>query len=246
VIYKVDNDVFAAFPAFRRGVVVASGVENSGSNSDTAQLLTSAASEASHALTASEKLRISVWDDAYLAFGADPNKFTPSIRFLREQLARQKPPRPINRLVDLFNVSSLRWTAPCGGDDLDSLGGGDLHLGFACGDETFAPLFKPATIEYAVAGEVIYYTTPTRRVLCRRWTWRNSDFSKIRPETRRVAINVDMMVPPFAESDLSTALEVLAQQVQEFCGGTTSLHFLNPTNPEFRIDMGELRPLLDD
>lgn len=237
MIYKVDNDLFAMFPAFRRGVVVARGVQNSGSNHDAAQLLASATSEASHALTSSEQARIAVWNEAFLAFGSDPNRYTPSIRFLREQVARQKPPRSISRLVDLFNASSLRWTAPCGGDDLDCLDGGDLQLGFARGDETFAPLFKPSAIDKPIPGEVIYYTTPSRRVLCRRWTWRNSDFSKITPETRTVAINVDMMVPPFGESDLSIALEVLAQHVQEFCGGTTSIHILDPNNPEFKIDL---------
>lgn len=235
--YTIESAVFEMFPDFRRGVVVATGIDNRGTNPETVRLLTEAVSGVSHVPSALEQERIEVWNTAYLKFGADPNKYTPSIRFLREQIRRGKPPRPINKVVDLFNIISLRWTAPCGGDDLESLGGGDLCLGFARGDETFAPLFKPLAIEHPTPGEVIYYTPQTRRVLCRRWTWRNSDFSKLTPETTTVAINVDMMMPPFRDMDLESALRDLVELVRNFCGGTVRTHVLEPTNPSFQIQL---------
>jgi DNA/RNA-binding domain of Phe-tRNA-synthetase-like protein len=75
-----------------------------------------------------------------------------------------------------------------------------------------------------------------RRILCRRWTWRNSDFSKIRPETKSVAINVDMMIPPFDDFDMTVALRELAELVQQFCGGVISTYILERSNPQFIIN----------
>lgn len=233
MLYRVENELFEEFPAFKRGVLIATGVNNADVNTTTGCLLSTAAERAKESPTDQE--RVEVWNKAYLRFGSDPNKFTPSIRFLQEQIRRGKSPRSINKLVDIFNIISLKWTAPCGGDDLESLDGGDLCLGIAQGDETFAPLFKPSSIEHVNPGEVIYFTLPTRRVLCRRWTWRNSDFSKIRPETNSVAINVDMMMPPFDKADLKMALRELAELVQQFCGGVISTYILERSNPQFII-----------
>lgn len=229
--YSVEPAIFEMFPAFRRGVLVATGINNHGADPEIARLLGDAVAAVPAAATPAEQHRIEVWNAAYLKFGADPGKFTPSIRFLYQQIRKGKPPRSINKVVDLFNITSLKWTAPCGGDDLSALAGGDLVLGLARGDESFAPLFKPTAIERPAPGEVIYFTPQTRRVLCRRWTWRNADFSKLAPETAAVAVNVDMMMPPFSDADLSAALETLAAQVKQFCGGDVRAHVLSPATP---------------
>lgn len=235
--YTIENSVFEMFPAFRRGVVVATGMDNCEANPETAGLLAEAVSCVGPAPTSAEQDRISVWNEAYAKFGSDPNKHTPSIRFLYEQIRRGKAPRPINKAVDIMNSTSITWMAPCGGDDLDSLDGGDLCLGIARGDETFAPLFKPAAIEHPNPGEIIYYTPQTRRVMCRRWTWRNADFSKLTPNTKAVAINIDMMMPPFNDGDLEAAICGLEALLHKFCGGVITSHKLSPTNPTVQISV---------
>ncbi len=235
--YYIEEGVFQMFPAFRRGVVLAVGIDNREPALETAALLTEVISHVSPSPTETEKARISVWNAAYSKFGADPNRYTPSIRFLYEQIRRSKPPRSINKVVDLMNATSIQWTVPCGGDDLDALDGGDLCLGKARGDETFAPLFKPAAVENANPGEIIYYTPQTRRVMCRRWTWRNADFSKLTPNTRSVAINIDMMMPPFDERDLESAMHGLEELLVKFCGGTVHSYKLSPANPTVQIDV---------
>lgn len=233
MLYKVETEVFDMFPAFRRGVVVATAIDNSEVNPEVARLLSDAVATVPTVQSSSECKRIEVWEEAYRRFGVDPKKITPSISFLLKQIRRGKPPRSINTAVDLFNVISLRWTTPCGGDDIAALKGDDLRLGFAHGDETFSPLFKPEAIEKPDAGEVIYYTPQTRRVLCRRWTWRNCDFSKLTTDTRVTAINIDMMVPPFSETDVDSALAELADMIKYFCCGQVETHLLTSTNPSF-------------
>lgn len=237
-LYTIENKVFELFPAFRRGVVFAGGIDNASSvEHETKELLARTIAQVATEPTSIERERIDIWNAAYQKFGADANKYTPSIRFLMEQVRRGKPPRSINKIVDLFNITSLKWLVPCGGDDLDSLAGGDLCLGIACGDETFAPLFKPAAIENPIAGEVIYYTPQTKQVMCRRWTWRNADFSKLSEATKNVAINIDMMLPPFAETDIHNAVNELADMVRKYCGGSVQTFVLSPSQPSVTLEL---------
>ena len=233
--YSVDPKIFELFPSFRRGVVVATHLDNTVPDPELGKLIL----EASEAMLANapappaEPDRISVWNNAYLKLGVDPKKFTPSIKFLYDQTRKGKPPRSISKIVDIMNLVSLRRMAPCGGDDLPSILPGDIHLGFARGDETFAPLFKPATFDNPAAGEVIYYSPQTRKVMCRRWTWRNADFSKITPETNSVAINIDIMAPPFSDLDAAAALEEMSGLIAHYCGGEIVCHTLSASTPSF-------------
>jgi DNA/RNA-binding domain of Phe-tRNA-synthetase-like protein len=231
--YSVDPKIFEIFPAFRRGVVIATQLDNTSSDAELTKLIQEASDKMLIESSDSEPARIAVWNDAYLKLGVDPKKFTPSIKFLYEQIRKGKAPRPISKIVDIMNLVSLRWMAPCGGDDWHAIAPGDLRLGFAQGDESFAALFKPAVFEVPNVGEVIYYTPQTRKVMCRRWTWRNADFSKITPATTSVAINIDIMAPPFVASEADGALEEMASLLARHCGGRTVCHTLSASAPSF-------------
>lgn len=233
--YTIEGEVFSLFPQFRRGVIIATGIDNSTKHPEIARFLAGAITAVPTTPSVDERAKIGVWDAAYTKFGSDPERYTPSIRFLLQQIRKGKPPRSISPLVDLFNAMSIRWTVPCGGDDLDAVEGADLLLGLASGDETFAPLFKPTAVEHPEPGEVIYYAPQIRRVLCRRWTWRNSDFSKLTLATSEVAINVDMMIPPFGEDDVHAAVHELGGLIQQYCGGSVSTWVLSPVSPSFVI-----------
>lgn len=233
--YTVEPEIFKLFPAFQRGVVVATQVDNTTADSTLANLISQASDKMLVESTDAEPERISVWNNAYLKLGVDPKRFTPSIRFLYEQIRKGKPPRSISRIVDIINLVSLRRMAPCGGDDLQAILPGDINLGFAKGDESFAPLFKATAFENPTAGEVIYYTPQTKKVMCRRWTWRNADFSKITFETTSVAINIDIMTPPFAEGDIDAALAEMAELLERYCGAKTVCHTLSASTPSFEL-----------
>jgi DNA/RNA-binding domain of Phe-tRNA-synthetase-like protein len=104
-------------------------------------------------------------------------------------------------------------------------------LGRAVSDETFAPLFKPAEVEHPEAGEVIYVNRATKRVMCRRWNWRNADFSKLTPETSNLVINVDGMMPAISRPEIESAAEELAQLILRHCGGSVSIRYLDAHSP---------------
>jgi DNA/RNA-binding domain of Phe-tRNA-synthetase-like protein len=231
--FCIEKEIFQMFPQFCRGVVTAAGIDNSRPCPELEALLREQAEKMRRdpPMDLATHPRLAAWKEAYRKFGSNPNKFTPSIVFLAKQVKAEKPVRSISPAVDAFNCISLKYVIPCGGDDMNSVEG-DVTLGRALSDETFAPIFKPEEVEHPDAGEVIYVNRRTKRVLCRRWNWRNADFSKLLPETRNLAINVDGMQPAISRSELVEAAEELKQLLLRYCGGAISVHYLDAQNPE--------------
>jgi DNA/RNA-binding domain of Phe-tRNA-synthetase-like protein len=234
--FCIEEKVFEIFPDFCRGIVHASGIDNSVASTDIQRLL----AEQAEKVCGEAKIdpdthpRLSVWKEAYRKFGSNPNKFTPSIVFLAKQAGKGKPIRSISPAVDAFNVISLKYLIPCGGDDMDAVSG-DVTLGLATSDETFAPLFSPETIEHPDPGEVIYVNRLTGKILCRRWNWRNADFSKINPETKNIAVNVDGMIPSIGRDEIETAAEELRSLLLQGCGGEITIHYLDARHPALEL-----------
>jgi len=231
--FCIEEEVLKMFPQFCRGIALAAGINNSRPSPELERLLREEEEKMRQnpAIDLATHPRLAAWKDAYRQFGSNPNKFTPSIVFLAKQVKSGKPVRSISPAVDAFNLISIRHVIPCGGDDMDSVEG-DVTLGRAASDETFAPIFKPEEIERPEPGEVIYVNRHTKRILCRRWNWRNADFSKITPETRNLAINVDGMMPSIGRPEIEEAAEELKQLLIQYCGGTISVHCLDAQNRE--------------
>lgn len=227
--YIIEERIFQMFPSFRRGVIVAHDIDNTSPTTAASEALCKVVRQVSADSSATERERIGAWNEAYRKCGVNPDKSTPSVRFLFEQIRKGRPPRSISKLVDLMNATSVKWMVPCGGDSLDAIPG-DLRLGIATGDETFAPLFKPSAIEHPQPGEIIYFTPQTRQVMCRRWTWRNADFSKITLETASVVVNIDAL-PPFDDNCLREAMEEFAKAISKSCGGTIYTDVLSADHP---------------
>jgi DNA/RNA-binding domain of Phe-tRNA-synthetase-like protein len=231
--FRIEEDVFLMFPRFCRGIVMAAGINNSRPCPELEDLLRKQedAMRRDPAIDPTTHPRLLAWKDAYRQFGSNPNKFTPSIVFLAKQVKSGKTVRSISPAVDAFNIISLKHIIPCGGDDMNSVEG-DVTLGRAVSDETFAPIFKPQEIEHPGPGEIIYVNRRTKRVLCRRWNWRNADFSKITPETGNLAVNVDGMIPAIDRKEIEAAAEGLKQLLLQYCGGTIVIHYLDAQNRE--------------
>lgn len=229
--FRVEEDVFRMFPQFCRGIVTAAGIDNSRPSPELEKLLREQEEKMRQdpAFDLATHPRLLAWKDAYRQFGSNPNKFTPSIVFLAKQVKSGKPMRSISPAVDAFNLISIKHIIPCGGDDMDSVAE-DVTLGRAVSDETFAPIFKPEEVEHPEPGEVIYVNRKTKRVLCRRWNWRNADFSKMAPETRNLAINVDGMMPAIGRAEIEQAAEALRELLLQYCGGSISIHYLDAQN----------------
>lgn len=236
--YEVAKEIFEKYPGYCRAVVVAKGIDNSGEDSTLLGELTGL----------EEKIRnnpemgnykeipnIAAWREVFRSMGLNPNKYPPSIANLIKRTYAGKDLPFINRLVSIFNVISLKYITPCGGDDLHAVTG-DIRLDFASGVEEYVPLGQPDKMENPTPGEVIYYDTGNRDVFCRGWCWKNGDRSKIMPKTRNVAINIEGM-PPLVRPALDDIAGELAAMVEKYCGGKTEIHFLEAESPSFEIHL---------
>ena len=72
-------------------------------------------------------------------------------------------------------------------------------------------------------------------MLCRRWTWRQGEFSKLQRATTAVVINVDGL-PPVTRADVELISNDLATLVGMYCGSApTEVKLLSEDNLEVEL-----------
>ena len=213
------------YPGYARGVVVVDGLHNGEEeNSEIVALLREAEAQVrgrNDLEDVAEHPRIASWRVAYAKFGARPSKFFSSIEALVRRVCKGGELPYINDLAAIGNIFSLRHLIPVGGHDVGVIEH-DLWLTLAAGDEVFTA-FGTDTVENPEPGEVVYLDG--KRVLCRRWTWRQADFTKLTPESSHVAINVDGM-PPIGFDEVQAICEQVAELTVRFCGGRAVCRYL--------------------
>ncbi|MCS7233918.1 MAG: phenylalanine--tRNA ligase beta subunit-related protein [Synergistetes bacterium] len=226
----IDPKIFGVFPDFKRGVVLVDFMENGLWHSEI-ELLLREALELRRDGNWIEHDYVRAWDEAYKKFGSNPNRYPPSIKSLLKRIQKGGDIPFVNSVVALFNYISLKYLIPCGGDDVDKIKG-NLRLSFAEGKEKFVPI-GGGKEENPEPGEVIYFDDDSLYVMCRRWNWRNGDFSKITGETKRVVINLDGIgLTP--EEVIVKARDELAELLQKYCSAKVRVCLLNKERNVFR------------
>jgi DNA/RNA-binding domain of Phe-tRNA-synthetase-like protein len=184
----VSEAVRDAFPGYRAGVVVASGLVNGPS---VPLDLEPASLDHPHLLA---------WREAFRSFGAK------RYRCSAEALISRDFPR-INRLVDVYNAVSVRWAVPVGGEDIDHVAG-TVRLVFASGEEPFDGGDPPK------AGEVVW--ADSVGVTCRRWNWRQGVRTRLTESTSRAYFLFDAL-PELDDASLAAAMEDLSARLVDAC-----------------------------
>ncbi len=229
----IEKELFSKYPDFKRGLIIIKEIQNSSFNKRIAKLLEEQI-EATRGANLIEHEFVKAWDEIHRGFGSNPNKFPPSIKSLLKRVGKGDKIPFINCVVALFNFISLKYLIPCGGDDVEKVEG-NLRLGFARGDETFIPLGGTEQ-ENPVPGEVIYYDDLSKKVMCRKWNWRNGDFSKIEEKSKKIVINVDG-AGVVHESIIIQARDELADLLIEECSAKVSKSLLNKERNEIEIEI---------
>ena len=231
--YRIDPQVFARFPGYRRGVVVALGVHNPPAPAGLVMELR-AAEEALRARLSLDALledpSVAAWREAYRAAGMKPSEFRPSVEALARRVLRGDALPLISALVDIGTLASIHYMLPIGAHALDEVRG-DLALRLARGDENFE-LFGSDALEHPTPGEVIFAEGST--VLTRRWTWRQAKHTLVTAETRAVEFNVDALAL-VTDAQVHAICEQVAAWVQAYCGGQTRWAVLSAQQPEIEI-----------
>ena len=226
---RIFPEIFARFPGYARGVVLAYDVMNGPSSVELTGLLREAERLVRQRVKLEELAEhnhIKPWREAYRAFGARPSEYRSSIEALCRRALGGKEIPSINTLVDIGNVISLRHLVSAGGHALDEVAG-DLALRPAAGTETFIP-FGGEQVEHPEPGEIIFVEGDP--ILTRRWTWRQAYHTSTQFDTRFIEFNIDGL-PPVTEGEIDSIGRELAEMVGHFCGGRTRLDMLTATRP---------------
>jgi len=229
----VDQEIFNLFPNFKRGIIIVSDVENAPRNKRMRKLLSKMVKARAEAEWLKHEF-VKAWDEAHLKFGSNPNRFPPSIKSLLKRVQKGGGIPFINSVVASFNYISLKHVIPCGGDDIDKVEG-NLHLGFAKGNEIFVPLGSNRQ-ENPEPGEVIYFDDKTLNVMCRKWNWRNGELTKITEETKKIVINIDG-VGSISQSVVEEARDELAELLTRECNASLETDLLDRNKREIEIEL---------
>ena len=234
---RIQEKIFEAYPTFRRGIVVAKQMQNSGHSGELEVMLREVIAEAAERpIDLKKDPRIKVWNEAHRQFGSNPNKYPPAHCALLKRVQKSGAQIPfINKTVAIMNYNAIKDKIPVGGDDL-MRADGTLELRYAQGTENFTPLGKPDTVEHPEPGEIIYVVSESREVMCRRWNWRNGYKTLISEETESIVMNTDGLGEDSEERALITRDRV-ARMLCEFCQAEVITTLLSPSQPSYLFEV---------
>jgi len=234
MLYTVSPELFNRYPGYVRGVIVVTHAINlEGPIDEVARMLTKTQETLRARTDLDGHPNMAAWRAAYSAFGArhgSRHRYPSSIEAMVKRVLKGGELPYINTLAALGNMASLKHLAPVGGHDV-GVCTEPLWLGFADGAETFTA-FGTTEIEHPEPGEVVYLSGKT--VLCRRWTWRQAEVTKLTRATTHAAINVDGL-PPVTRADVEMVCEELAIQVRLFCAAQVECKTLAQDSPVIEV-----------
>ena len=225
--------IIDAYPGVHLGVLYGEGLDNMTPFPDLYRLQKEAITEAQAKIGDQPAIKhphIASWREMYRSFGTKPSDYRPSAEALvRRSLKTGKLP-VINTAVDLYNVVSVKYIIPMGGFDADKVEG-DIYLRESDGGEVFTPL-GASIQEETFRGEVVY--ADDRRILTRRWNYRDADETKITDETRNLVMFIDAS-PEIKLDCVESALDELLMHLEEGCGGNYTKAVADSDEPVIRL-----------
>lgn len=223
----LDPDFVGLFPDYIMFTVVARGIDNAVERPEIAAMLRDVEEQVRRDPILQQDVaahpRIASWREAFRRFGAKPSEYRPSIDALLRRVVKGWQVPYINTIVTISNYVSLKYLLPGGTDDLDHTTG-NLSIRLAKGTEPFYPFNAPEEIDYPRPGEVIW--ADDEKVMCRCWTWRQGDRTKVTEQAKNVTLSLDVLPPATREEGLQ-AVQELADLVRRFAGGEVSWSVLD-------------------
>jgi len=232
--FIVEDDFWSLFPNARIGVVICNSIDNSIKDEEKyKETLLEAEKEALKYLQNEEFSSnevIKVWREAFQKFKTKKGARS-SIEALLKRVHNGNHLGTINPLVDIYNCISLRYSLPCGGEDIDTFTG-DIRLTKAVGNENFITLGTDKS-EPPYEGEIIY--KDTEGAICRCWNWRESVRTMLTENTKNAFLCIELVNEKRTE-EFENALKDLSKTVQHNLGGTCRISILDINNKAVSIE----------
>ncbi|MCL2439081.1 MAG: phenylalanine--tRNA ligase beta subunit-related protein [Alphaproteobacteria bacterium] len=210
----INPEIFAKYAPIRIGVLVLENINNSSDvgaffDAEYAALEEGIAAKFEGVELASYPV-VRRWREIYKSFGEKDARS--SIEALIKRVKNGKGLYRVNPLVDVYNLASLKFEMPAGGENVAAIGG-DMELTFADGSEKFLPIGATDT-ETPNVGEVVYKFGST--IVCRNFNYRESDITKLTADTTRaIIVFEDALVE---DGRLSEALAYMGEKAAELLG----------------------------
>jgi DNA/RNA-binding domain of Phe-tRNA-synthetase-like protein len=233
--FKITDEIFAAYPLLRIGVVVGVGLQIRKRHPQLPQQgeeLRGRLIETVGDQPLSGFANISAWRETYRSFGSNPRKFKPTAEAFISRILKGKPFPNINTAVDAYLLAELETMLPIGGYDLKRLSG-DIALRRSPGEEPFVPLGSEGAEEYTSEGEIVY--ADNDRVLTRNWNYRDCELTKISEETTDIVLACEAASRSIDRADVQRTLAEIVKYESMFCGGEYRTWILDIENRETTI-----------
>jgi DNA/RNA-binding domain of Phe-tRNA-synthetase-like protein len=219
VSFQYHADILAAYPNIVGGIVVGTGLKNGPTPEP---LLAAYQEEQQDTLDRigetplSEIPSLSAWRAAFRQFGANPTRHRSAAEALLRRLTKKGDIPSINMLVDVANLTSIRYGIPVASVDTRDVRG-PITVHFSDGTERFTELGSDQPVA-PEAGEVVF-SDETKMVVARRWCWRQSAESASRPDTTDVIVTIEAQHEG-GRTAVERALDDLLALLDQYAGGS--------------------------
>jgi DNA/RNA-binding domain of Phe-tRNA-synthetase-like protein len=228
--FRYHADILNRYPHVRGGVILGRGLQNGptpgGLRDDFDQEQRQTLARIGDT-PLSQLEPLAAWRAAFREFGVNPTKYRSAAEALLRRLTKKGDIPSINALVDLCNLVSIRYALPVAAFSTHALEGA-VTVHFAEGDEHYKPLGREE-VEHPEPGEVIF-SDESKRVIARRWCWRQSDDSAARTGTTEAILTVEAHHEQ-GDVGVQAALNDLLGLLQVYVGGETAWALLGPEHP---------------
>jgi DNA/RNA-binding domain of Phe-tRNA-synthetase-like protein len=230
--FEVSERIIEAYPDLRIGVVVATGVANSGSDPGLLSLTDEVVANFRRQYSPEQVLEhpnIAAWRNTYRSFGVNPKKHKPTAEAFCSRIAKGDAVPWISKVVNAYLLAELEFFLPVGGYDLELITGA-IILRHSPGGEEFVPLgAQPGSDpQQTQAGEIVY--TDNTRVLTRSWNRKDSESSKITEASTRIALFAEAADSSIRTEDVVQIAERIKEYLVRFCSANARAFLIEPHN----------------
>jgi DNA/RNA-binding domain of Phe-tRNA-synthetase-like protein len=219
IVFQYAPEIFIRYPDLTAGVALAQNIANGPS---TEALRTryqdqqSAATERWGDMPLRDIPSLAAWRRAFREFGVKPTQYRSAPEALLRRLKKQGDIPSINTVVDLMNWVSIKYALPVAAFNIEHLQL-PVTVHFSQGDERYTPLGEQE-VQKPEPGEVVF-SDASGLVVARRWCWRQSDESAVRPRDRNILVTIEAHHTN-NRSEVEAALADVEALLAEYVGGT--------------------------
>lgn len=232
--FRIMNELFDTFGEISYAAILVEGCSKI-SDTEIINILAKDAVEEGQKLLAEfgevQKLSfVQEWRQIFSKMGASPSKKS-SVESLYDFIAEERQLPRILPMVDLYNCISCQHGLPMAGYDVEKLEGETIVLRRAKKGEPFEPLGLKQ-IEKTKNGEVVY--TDDAKVICRYWNNKDSNLTKLEPNTEKIVFIIDG-APSVHRDIILEAATKLSNALQQLGCSKHRMVLVNHTEPMVEI-----------